>query len=164
MIVTMMATPMTMRGLSDFLAGGFSAAAGGLSLAGSGAFTAGSSGGAGDGVGAAWVVIGRRREQLRAVSAALLAGTEPGLAGEIQLVGSTRGQMLANNRADRAAKSHVYTSAKAFVIRRPPGVNVRACRPARTAGGLALKCLLERRLACHAAKPDMGRRGVLRLR
>src|SRR5271166_5327889 len=63
--------------------------------------------GGGGGVGGASVVIGRRREQYGAVGAAVLAGTGLEQTDETQLGGATRGQMLANSRADCAVKSHV---------------------------------------------------------
>src|SRR5271167_600165 len=89
------ATPIRMRG---FDRGGFSGFGGEISS---------STSGGGDGVGRASVVIGRAREQDRPAGAAVLAGTGPELAGEIQLVGAPRGQMLANPGGRRAANSQV---------------------------------------------------------
>src|SRR5882757_11458104 len=66
--------------------------------------------------GGASAVIGRRRlpdgQQWPSGDVALLAGTGPELAGEIQLVGAPRGQMLANAGAHRAAKYHVHRCAR----------------------------------------------------
>src|ERR1700752_1399198 len=105
MTVIRTATPIAMRGFDGF---GFCGGAGGGGGGGGGGGAASSTVGGVAGVGGASVVIGRRREHQRVVGAALLAGADLDLAGEIQLVGATRGQMLANTRAHRAAKSHVH--------------------------------------------------------
>src|ERR1700731_2575834 len=72
--------------------------------------------GCGGASGGASAVIGRRRlpdgQQWPSGGVALLAGTGPELAGEIQLVGAPRGQMLANAGAHRAAKYHVHRYAR----------------------------------------------------
>ena len=94
----------------------------------------------------------------------MLAGTGLELAGEIQLVGAPRGQMLANSSANRAANSHVR--------KRPgvlsPAVHLAFTRRARDPQGqrvaMRRKALLAGRRIRHAAKPDVGGRGVLRLR
>jgi hypothetical protein len=71
-----------MRGFDGF---GFCGGAGGAAdEGGGGGFTSFTVGGAA-GVAGASVVTGRRREQWRAVGAALLAGAALELAGEIQL-------------------------------------------------------------------------------
>src|ERR1700730_3074630 len=114
--------------------------------------------GGADAVSEVSVVIGR--EQQPAAGAVLLAGTGLEIAGGIELVGATRGQMLANTRAERAAKAHVP---EAFVIRRQPNVHATTRRSAWAADGGAATLLARSRIG-HAAKPDVGGGGVLRLR
>ena len=82
MIVTTTLTPIAMRGFDGF---GFCGGEGGGGDEGGGGGAASSTIGGVDGVGRASVVTGRRREQWRAVGAALLAGAGLELAGEIQL-------------------------------------------------------------------------------
>jgi hypothetical protein len=100
-MTTRMPTPIAMRGLSNLLAGGGGGVGVGVGVGGAsppmttnttGGGGVGGGGVGGGGVGGASVVIGRQP----------VAGTESELAGEMQFHWTTRGQMLANTRVDRA--------------------------------------------------------------
>ena len=143
-----MATPITMRGLRSF---------GGFCFAGDGGSSATSGGDRRRPTSAVTVAAARR--SLRA----LIAWGPDRLAGDIELVGATRGQMLANCAVHARRESPSLHTSVRF---RHPSVDLRSLAGWELANGLMAMHhgVASRTRIRHAAKPDVGGRGVLRLR